>query len=111
MYKNLFIARKEKCITQESAGKLVMKCIEKGLLLKSVTTRSLKNEIELVNEFFVVSSINMEEVTSVLEEKEKSIILHISEKYTAEELALKFWMARFTIHQKKRSISNNKSRL
>ncbi|PGD03066.1 sigma-70 family RNA polymerase sigma factor, partial [Bacillus toyonensis] len=57
---------------------------------------------ELVNEFYAVSPINVEEeallsvafeeVTSVLEEREKAIILHIGEGYTTREIARKFEM-------------------
>ncbi|PEQ57170.1 RNA polymerase subunit sigma, partial [Bacillus cereus] len=54
-------------------------------------------EEETVNGFYavspnnveeeVMSSIEFEEVTSVLEEKEKSIILHIGEGYSTREIA------------------------
>ncbi|PEE32390.1 RNA polymerase subunit sigma, partial [Bacillus cereus] len=66
---------------------------------------------ETVNEFYavspidvekeVVSSIEFEEVTSVLEEKEKSIILHIGEGYTTREIARKFEMGKSTVNKKK----------
>ncbi|WP_142320678.1 sigma factor, partial [Bacillus cereus] len=55
---------------------------------------------ETVNEFYAVSPINVEEevmssiefeeVTSVLEEKERAIILHIGEGYAIREIAMKF---------------------
>lgn len=66
---------------------------------------------ESVNEFYAVSPINVEEeallsvefeeVTSVLEEKEKSIILHVGEGYTTEEIARKFEMGKSTVNKKK----------
>ncbi|PGP94024.1 RNA polymerase subunit sigma, partial [Bacillus cereus] len=49
----------------------------------------------------VVSSIEFEEVTSVLEEKEKSIMLHIGEGYTTREIARKFEMGKSTVNKKK----------
>ena len=49
----------------------------------------------------VISSIEFEEVTSVLEEKEKSIILHIGEGYTPAEIAMKFEMGYTTVNTKK----------
>ncbi|MEB9626154.1 sigma-70 family RNA polymerase sigma factor [Bacillus cereus] len=66
---------------------------------------------ETVNEFYAVSPINVEEevllsvafeeVTSVLEEKEKSIILHIGEGYTTREIARKFEMGKSTLNKRK----------
>ncbi|PGP70327.1 RNA polymerase subunit sigma, partial [Bacillus cereus] len=66
---------------------------------------------ETVNEFYAVSPINVEEevllsvefeeVTSVLEEREKSIILHIGEGYTTREIARKFEMGKSTVNKKK----------
>ncbi|MEW4235967.1 sigma-70 family RNA polymerase sigma factor [Bacillus thuringiensis] len=71
----------------------------------------LHRDEETVNEFYavspidveeeVISSIEFEEVTSVLEEKEKSIILHIGEGYTTAEIAMKFEMAQSTVNGKK----------
>lgn len=49
----------------------------------------------------VMSSIEFEEVTSVLEEKEKSIILHIGEGYTTREIARKFEMGKSTVNKRK----------
>lgn len=66
---------------------------------------------ETVNEFYAVSPIDVEEevmlstefeeVTSVLEEKEKSIILHVGEGYTTEEIAMKLEMKKSTVHTRK----------
>ncbi|EOQ01462.1 sigma-70 family RNA polymerase sigma factor [Bacillus cereus] len=66
---------------------------------------------ETVNEFYavspidveeeVMSSIEFEEVTSVLEEKEKAIILHVGEGYTTREIARKFEMGKSTVNKKK----------
>ncbi|MGH0943811.1 sigma-70 family RNA polymerase sigma factor [Bacillus mycoides] len=71
----------------------------------------LHRDEESVNEFYAVSPINVEEeallsvefeeVTSVLEEKEKSIILYIGEGYTTEEIAMKFEMGKSTVNKKK----------
>ncbi|PEK87946.1 sigma-70 family RNA polymerase sigma factor [Bacillus toyonensis] len=71
----------------------------------------LHREEESVNEFYAVSPINVEEeallsvefeeVTSVLEEKEKSIILHIGEGYTTREIAMIFEMGKSTVNKKK----------
>ncbi|MES1054447.1 sigma-70 family RNA polymerase sigma factor, partial [Bacillus thuringiensis] len=71
----------------------------------------LHRDEETVNEFYAVSSINVEEevmlaiefeeVTSVLEEKEKSIILHIGEGYSTREIARKFEMGKSTVNKKK----------
>ncbi|MGG5741310.1 sigma-70 family RNA polymerase sigma factor [Bacillus cereus group sp. IBL03679] len=71
----------------------------------------LHRDEESVNEFYAVSpsnveedimsSIEFEEVTSVLEEKEKSIILHIGEGYTTREIAMKFEMGKSTVNKKK----------
>ncbi|MEB9626186.1 RNA polymerase subunit sigma [Bacillus cereus] len=68
-------------------------------------------EEESVNEFYavspsnveeeVMSSITFEEVTSVLEEREKSIILHIGEGYTTREIAREFEMGKSTVNKKK----------
>ncbi|PEE35593.1 sigma-70 family RNA polymerase sigma factor [Bacillus cereus] len=66
---------------------------------------------ETVNEFYAVSPINVEEevmssiefeeVTSVLEEKERAIILHIGEGYAIREIAMKFEMGKSTVNKKK----------
>ncbi|PGM91598.1 sigma-70 family RNA polymerase sigma factor [Bacillus cereus] len=66
---------------------------------------------ESVNEFYIVSpidveeeallSVEFEEVTSVLEEKEKLIILHVGEGYTEREIAVKLGMGRSTLNRKK----------
>ncbi|WP_242291288.1 MULTISPECIES: sigma-70 family RNA polymerase sigma factor [unclassified Bacillus cereus group] len=71
----------------------------------------LHKDEETVNEFYVVSPINVEEeallsvefeeVTSVLEEKEKVIILHVGEGYTEREIAVKLGMGRSTLNKKK----------
>ncbi|MED3087427.1 sigma-70 family RNA polymerase sigma factor [Bacillus toyonensis] len=71
----------------------------------------LHRDEETVNEFYAVSPINVEEevmssiefeeVTSVLEEREKSIILHIGEGYTTREIARKFEMGKSTVNKKK----------
>ncbi|MEC2464120.1 sigma-70 family RNA polymerase sigma factor [Bacillus cereus] len=71
----------------------------------------LHKDEETVNEFYVVSPINVEEeallsvefeeVTSVLEEKEKVIILHVGEGYTEREIAMKFEMGQSTVNGKK----------
>ena len=71
----------------------------------------LHREEESINEFYAVSPINVEEeallsvafeeVTSVLEEKEKSIILHIGEGYTTREIAMKFGMGKSTVNKRK----------
>ncbi|PEQ47058.1 RNA polymerase subunit sigma, partial [Bacillus cereus] len=68
-------------------------------------------EEETVNGFYAVSPIDVEEevmlaiefeeVTSVLEEKEKSIILHIGEGYTTREIARKFEMGKSTVNKRK----------
>jgi len=68
-------------------------------------------EEETVNGFYAVSpidveeeallSVEFEEVTSVLEEKEKSIILHVGEGYTTEEIAMKLDMKKSTVHTTK----------
>ena len=46
-------------------------------------------------------SVEFEEVTSVLEEKEKLIILHIGEGYSTREIAMKFEMGKSTVNKKK----------
>ena len=71
----------------------------------------LQRDEESVNEFYAMSSINVEEeallsvefeeVTSVLEEKEKLIILHIGEGYSTREIAMKFEMGKSTVNKKK----------
>ncbi|PEE35910.1 sigma-70 family RNA polymerase sigma factor [Bacillus cereus] len=71
----------------------------------------LHRDEETVNEFYAVSPINVEEeallsvefeeVTSVLEEKEKLIILHVGEGYTTREIAKKFEMGKSTVNRKK----------
>ncbi|MES1053602.1 sigma-70 family RNA polymerase sigma factor [Bacillus thuringiensis] len=71
----------------------------------------LHRDEETVNEFYAVSPINVEEevmssvefeeVTSVLEEREKSIILHIGEGYTTREIARKFEMGKSTVNKRK----------
>ncbi|MGQ7306509.1 sigma-70 family RNA polymerase sigma factor [Bacillus cereus] len=68
-------------------------------------------DVETVNEFYavspmnveeeVLSSIEFEEATSVLGEKEKSIILHIGEGYSTREIAMKFEMGKSTVNKKK----------
>ncbi|PEO43700.1 RNA polymerase subunit sigma, partial [Bacillus toyonensis] len=45
--------------------------------------------------------VEFEEVTSVLEEKEKLIILHVGEGYTEREIAVKLGMGRSTLNRKK----------
>ncbi|MGG0008385.1 sigma-70 family RNA polymerase sigma factor [Bacillus tropicus] len=71
----------------------------------------LHRDEETVKEFYAVSpidvekeailSIEFEEVTSVLEEQEKSIILHVGEGYTTEEIARKLEMKKSTVHTRK----------
>ncbi|OUB48229.1 sigma-70 family RNA polymerase sigma factor [Bacillus thuringiensis] len=71
----------------------------------------LHTEDDTENDFFAVSPINVEEeallsvefeeVTSVLGEKEKSIILHVGEGYTTREIARKFEMGESTVKKKK----------
>ena len=71
----------------------------------------LHRDEEPVNEFYAVSpidveeeallSVEFEEVTSVLEEKEKLIILHVGEGYTEREIAVKLGMGRCTVNTKK----------
>ncbi|OOR12023.1 RNA polymerase subunit sigma [Bacillus cereus] len=71
----------------------------------------LHRDEESVNEFYAVSPINVEEevmssiefeeVMSVLEEKEKSIVLHVGEGYTTREIAMKFEMGKSTVNKKK----------
>ncbi|MEK4500645.1 sigma-70 family RNA polymerase sigma factor [Bacillus sp. FSL R12-0069] len=66
---------------------------------------------ESVHECYIVSpidveekallSVEFEEVTSVLEEKEKLIILHVGEGYTEREIAVKLGMGRSTVNTKK----------
>ena len=46
-------------------------------------------------------SVEFEEVTSVLGEKEKSIILHVGEGYSTREIAMKFEMGKSTVNKKK----------
>ncbi|EEM44064.1 sigma-70 family RNA polymerase sigma factor [Bacillus cereus] len=68
-------------------------------------------EEEEVHGFYAVSSIDVEEevtkyiefeeVTSVLGEKEKSIIMHVGEGYTTEEIAMKLEMKKSTVHTTK----------
>ncbi|MBY0036704.1 sigma-70 family RNA polymerase sigma factor [Bacillus cereus] len=68
-------------------------------------------EEEEVHGFYAVSPIDVEEevtkhiefeeVTSVLEEKEKSIIMHVGEGYTTEEIAMKLEMKKSTVHTTK----------
>ncbi|KAB2419668.1 MULTISPECIES: sigma-70 family RNA polymerase sigma factor [Bacillus cereus group] len=63
---------------------------------------NLHRDEETVDEFYAVSPIDVEEeVTSVLEEKEKSIILHVGEGYTAEEIARKLEMKKSTVQTRK----------
>ncbi|MED3357004.1 sigma-70 family RNA polymerase sigma factor [Bacillus thuringiensis] len=78
-----------------------------------IETRSidLHRDGEVINDFFAVSDIDVEEevttllefeeVTGVLNGKEKAIILHIGEGYTAEEIAVRLGMGKSTVHQKK----------
>ncbi|MED2749630.1 sigma-70 family RNA polymerase sigma factor [Bacillus thuringiensis] len=71
----------------------------------------LHRDEETVNEFYAVSPINVEEeallsvefeeLTSVLEGKEKLIILHVGEGYTTREIAKKFEMGKSTVNKKK----------
>ncbi|OUB35725.1 RNA polymerase subunit sigma, partial [Bacillus thuringiensis serovar yunnanensis] len=71
----------------------------------------LHRDEETVNEFYAVSPINVEEevtkhiefeeVTSVLEEEERSIIMHVGEGYTTEEIAVKLEMKKSTVHTRK----------
>lgn len=71
----------------------------------------LHQDEETVKEFYAVSpidvekeailSIEFEEVTSVLEEQEKSIILHVGEGYTTEEIARKLEMKKSTVQTRK----------
>ena len=49
----------------------------------------------------VTTLLEFEEVTGVLNGKEKAIILHIGEGYTAEEIAVRLGMGKSTVHQKK----------
>ncbi|MDX8246438.1 LuxR C-terminal-related transcriptional regulator, partial [Bacillus thuringiensis] len=66
---------------------------------------------ETVKEFYAVSpidveqeailSIEFEEMTSVLEEKEKSIIPHVGEGYTTREIAVKLEMKKSTVQTRK----------
>ncbi|OUB44866.1 sigma-70 family RNA polymerase sigma factor [Bacillus thuringiensis] len=77
----------------------------------SIHSIDLQRDEEAVNEFYAVSPIDVEEevmlsiefaeVTSVLEEKEKSIILHVGEGYTTREIARKFEMGKSTVNKKK----------
>ncbi|MCQ6343300.1 sigma-70 family RNA polymerase sigma factor [Bacillus cereus] len=77
----------------------------------SIYSIDLHRDEESVNEFYAVSPINVEEeallsvefeeVTSVLEEKEKLIILHIGEGYTTREIARKLEMGKSTVNKKK----------
>ena len=46
-------------------------------------------------------SVEFEEVTSVLEEKEKLIILHVGEGYTEREIAVKLGMGRSSEYKRK----------
>ncbi|PEA85884.1 sigma-70 family RNA polymerase sigma factor [Bacillus thuringiensis] len=71
----------------------------------------LHRDEESVNEFYAVSPINVEEeallsvefeeATNVLEEREKLIILHVGEGYTEREIAVKLGMGRSTVNKKK----------
>lgn len=70
-----------------------------------------QQEEEEVHGFYAVSPIDVEEevtkhiefeeVTSVLEEKEKAIIMHVGEGYTTEEIAVKLEMKKSTVHTTK----------
>lgn len=67
---------------------------------------------EVVHEFYaiadidveaeVVNQVELEGVMSVLNKKEKAIILYISEGYTTEEIAVKLGMGRSTMYRKKK---------
>ncbi|PGB02067.1 sigma-70 family RNA polymerase sigma factor [Bacillus toyonensis] len=71
----------------------------------------LHREEETVNEFYAVSTINVEEevmvsvgiqeVTSVLEEEEKTIIMHVGYGFTEQEIAMKLEMKKSTVHTRK----------
>ncbi|MCU5599119.1 sigma-70 family RNA polymerase sigma factor [Bacillus wiedmannii] len=71
----------------------------------------LHREEEAENGFYAVSPINVEkevmisvgiqEVTSVLEEEEKTIIMHVGYGFTEQEIAVKLEMKKSTVHTKK----------
>ncbi|AXY10616.1 sigma-70 family RNA polymerase sigma factor [Bacillus thuringiensis LM1212] len=71
----------------------------------------LHREEEAENGFYAVSPINVEkevmvsvgiqEVTSVLEEEEKTIIMHVGYGFTEQEIAVKLKMKKSTVHTKK----------
>ncbi|MES5942945.1 MULTISPECIES: sigma-70 family RNA polymerase sigma factor [unclassified Bacillus cereus group] len=66
---------------------------------------------ETVNEYYAVSpidveeevivSVGLQEVTSVLEEEEKIIIMHVGYGFTEQEIAVKLEMKKSTVHTKK----------
>lgn len=70
----------------------------------------LHREEETVNEFYAVSTINVEEVmlsigiqevTSVLEEEEKTIIMHVRCDFTEQEIYVKLEVEKSTVHTRK----------
>ncbi|ARJ24422.1 sigma-70 family RNA polymerase sigma factor [Bacillus mycoides] len=66
---------------------------------------------ETVNEYYAVSpidveeevivSVGLQEVTSVLEEEEKTIIMHVGYGFTEQEIAVKLEMKKSTVHTRK----------
>lgn len=66
---------------------------------------------ETVNEYYAVSpidveeevivSVGLQEVTSVLEEEEKTIIMHVGYGFTEQEIAMKLEMKKSTVHTRK----------
>ncbi|TKI81037.1 sigma-70 family RNA polymerase sigma factor, partial [Bacillus mycoides] len=62
---------------------------------------------ETVNEYYAVSpidveeevivSVGLQEVTSVLEEEEKTIIMHVGYGFTEQEIAVKLEMKKSTV--------------
>ncbi|MBT2576831.1 sigma-70 family RNA polymerase sigma factor [Bacillus sp. ISL-8] len=66
---------------------------------------------ETVNEYYAVSpidveeevivSVGLQEVTSVLEEEEKTIIMHVGYGFTEQEIAVKLEMEKSTVHTRK----------
>jgi len=71
----------------------------------------LHREEEAENGFYAVSPINVEkevmvsvgiqEVTSIWEEEEKTIIMHVGYGFTEQEIAVKLEMKKSTVHTKK----------
>ncbi|MBW3490816.1 sigma-70 family RNA polymerase sigma factor [Bacillus sp. FDAARGOS_1420] len=66
---------------------------------------------ETVNEYYAVSpidveeevivSVGLQEVTSVLEEEEKTIIMHVGYGFTEQEISVKLEMKKSTVHTRK----------